>query len=54
MTVSQLQQELAKMPADAEVWHIWDGGARTYISEVIRFINDVPENRCIVLDVGRC
>jgi len=34
MTVSDLIQALKKMPKDAEVWHLWDGAARTRIEHV--------------------
>ena len=34
MKVSQLIVELHKMPADAEVWHLWDGALRTCIEFV--------------------
>lgn len=34
MIVSQLIEYLRKMPQDAEVFHIWDGAARTGIEHV--------------------
>lgn len=34
MKASDVIKELQKMPPDAEVWHIWDGVARTKIEFV--------------------
>ena len=34
MNVKVLIDELAKFPQDAEVWHVWDGAARTEIDHV--------------------
>ena len=34
MKVSQLIEHLKKMPADADVWHLWDGALRTEINHV--------------------
>lgn len=34
MTVAKLIEELSRMPADCEVWHLWDGESRTQIQHV--------------------
>lgn len=34
MKVKELIKELETMPQDAEVWHLWDGEARTEINVV--------------------
>jgi hypothetical protein len=34
MKVSELIERLQKMPADAEVFHLWDGALRTAIQHV--------------------
>ncbi len=34
MKVSELIEELKKMPCDAMVWHLWDGALRTEIEHV--------------------
>ena len=39
MKVRELREKLKSMPQDAEVVHIWDGAARTYI-EVVYLANN--------------
>jgi len=34
MKVSELIEQLQKLPPDAEVWHLWDGTLRTEINYV--------------------
>lgn len=34
MKVNELIDELKNMPKDLEVWHLWDGEARTIINHV--------------------
>jgi hypothetical protein len=34
MKVNELIAALSKLPQDAEVWHLWDGEARTQIEHV--------------------
>jgi len=34
VTAAELIEELNKMPPEAQVWHLWDGGLRTEINHV--------------------
>lgn len=34
MKVAELIEKLREMPPDANVWHVWDGAARTQIEYV--------------------
>ena len=34
MTAAELIEELKKMPPEAQVWHLWDGGLHTEINHV--------------------